>query len=266
MPHKPGRLILETVALRDHMVRLEREDGLPRIVIRALRRRRRARHRLRRGGLFARHVGRLRVRHDDAALHLFVDDDAGAGLRLRHGDARAHAAQDAGGAVRPRPGRLRHAAHPGARAPTARLVPVSLLYRKDTPLDGSAPLLPLRLRRLRHRHPGQLLDHAPVAGRPRLRLRHRPHPRRQGQGLSLVHATASCKKKVNTFTDFIAAGEHLVQARLHQPRPHRRQRRLGRRHADGRGRQHGARPVRSASSPTCRSSTCSTPCSTTPCR
>src|SRR6478672_10018227 len=34
IPHKPGRLILETVAFSGHLVRLEREDGLPRIAIR----------------------------------------------------------------------------------------------------------------------------------------------------------------------------------------------------------------------------------------
>src|SRR5581483_2024923 len=28
LPHKPGRLIIETVALRNHLVRLEREDSL----------------------------------------------------------------------------------------------------------------------------------------------------------------------------------------------------------------------------------------------
>ena len=36
VPHSPGRLILETVAFKDHLVRLEREDGLPRIVVRHL--------------------------------------------------------------------------------------------------------------------------------------------------------------------------------------------------------------------------------------
>ena len=33
-PHRPGRLILDVVGFKDHLVRLEREDGLPRIVIR----------------------------------------------------------------------------------------------------------------------------------------------------------------------------------------------------------------------------------------
>ena len=32
--HKPGRLILEVIAYQGHLVRLEREDGLPRIVVR----------------------------------------------------------------------------------------------------------------------------------------------------------------------------------------------------------------------------------------
>ncbi len=34
VPHKPGRLILEFTCFKDYLVRLEREDGLPRIVIR----------------------------------------------------------------------------------------------------------------------------------------------------------------------------------------------------------------------------------------
>ena len=33
-PHKPGRLILDVVAYKDFLVRLERENGLPRIVVR----------------------------------------------------------------------------------------------------------------------------------------------------------------------------------------------------------------------------------------
>ncbi len=36
VPHKPGRLLLDIVAFADHLVRLEREDGLPRIIIRRL--------------------------------------------------------------------------------------------------------------------------------------------------------------------------------------------------------------------------------------
>ncbi|RUV01380.1 S9 family peptidase, partial [Mesorhizobium sp. M7A.T.Ca.TU.009.01.3.1] len=34
VPHEPGRLILSVIGFRDHMVRLERKEGLPRIVVR----------------------------------------------------------------------------------------------------------------------------------------------------------------------------------------------------------------------------------------
>ncbi|MPT25243.1 MAG: S9 family peptidase, partial [Starkeya sp.] len=36
VPHKAGRLLLSVCVLRGHLIRLEREDGLPRLVIRAL--------------------------------------------------------------------------------------------------------------------------------------------------------------------------------------------------------------------------------------
>ena len=153
-----------------------------------------------------------------------------------------------------------------APAPDGETVPVSLIYKKGTPLDGSAPLLPLRLRRLRHQHPAGVLHQQAVAGRSRLHLRRRPHPRRARTKATAGTPRASGEKKLNTFTDFVAAAEFLVQDRLHPARPHRRQRRLGRRHVDGRGCQHGARAVRRRSSPTCPSSTCSTPCSTRACR
>ena len=69
----------------------------------------------------------------------------------------------------------------------------------------------LRLRRLRHLDPGLVLDDAAVARRPRLHLRHRAHPRRQGQGLSLVHGRQARAK-----------GQHVH--RLHRRRriPRRR--------------------------------------------
>ncbi|TIR42204.1 MAG: S9 family peptidase, partial [Mesorhizobium sp.] len=34
VPHEPGRLILSVLGFRHHMVRLERKEGLPRIVVR----------------------------------------------------------------------------------------------------------------------------------------------------------------------------------------------------------------------------------------
>ena len=55
VPHRPGVYILSFMVLEDWLIRLEREDGLPRIVVRRLADRRGARYRVCRGGLFARH-------------------------------------------------------------------------------------------------------------------------------------------------------------------------------------------------------------------
>ena len=65
-------------------------------------------------------------------------------------------------------------------------VPVSIVYRKTTPRDGTRAAAADRLRILRiDLRPGVLLPAAVAAG-PRLRRRHRAHPRRPGDGPRLV--------------------------------------------------------------------------------
>ena len=86
VPHRHGVYVLSFRCLSDWLIRLEREDGLPRIVVRALRAGEEHVDRVRRGSLFARHRRRLRVRHRSLALLLFVDDDAVRSLGLRSGD------------------------------------------------------------------------------------------------------------------------------------------------------------------------------------
>ena len=209
VPHRPGRLISRSSCLHGLLVRLEREDGLPRIVVR----------RLADGeehaiafaeeaySLGARR--RLRVRRPTAALHLLVDDHAERGLRLRPGDARAHAAQAPGGAERPRSRRLRDAppVRAGARRRDAcRSRCCTARTRRST---ARAPCLLYGYGSYGIAMPAALLDQPAVAGRPRLRLRHRAYPRRQGQGLALVPGRQAARRRANTFTDFIAAGEHL---------------------------------------------------------
>ncbi len=73
---------------------------------------------------------------------------------------------------------------------TAPAIPISLVYRADTPLDGTARLPALRLRRLRDQHSADLLDRPAEPARPRLRLRGRPRPRRRRARPGLVRATA----------------------------------------------------------------------------
>ena len=140
VPHKPGRLIIEAVAFKDFLVRLEREDSLPRIVIRAW--------------------------ADGTEHAIAFDEDAyslgmSAGyeyetttLRFTYSSMTTPAeVYDYDMTKRTRSLRKRQEVPSGhdvaayvtrrvlAPAKDGELVPVSLLYRKDTPLDGSAPLL-----------------------------------------------------------------------------------------------------------------------------
>jgi hypothetical protein len=169
--------------------------------------RRGARHRLRRGGLFAR-AGRLRVRHRHAALHLFLDDHAAAGLRLRHGDARAHLrkVQEVPSGHDPDDYVTRRIL---ARRPRRRggaglaALPQGHAARRH----GAAAALRLRL--LRHGHPGRpstptavLVDRGFVYA-----IAHIRGGTDKGYRWYL---DGKREQKVNTFTDFIAAAEGLI--------------------------------------------------------
>ena len=61
-------------------------------------------------------------------------------------------------------------------------VPISLVYKKGVPRDGTAPLLAVRLRVLRLRRVADVLERPPQPARPGRRLRRRAHPRRQRDG------------------------------------------------------------------------------------
>jgi oligopeptidase B len=140
IPHKPGRYILAMVVLADWLVRLEREDGLPRIVVRELA-----------GG--AEHS--IAFEEEAYALDLrgweeFETDV----IRFVYSSMTTPAETfDYNMRTRERVLRKRQEVPSGhdpslyvtrrVFAPTAdgESVPVSLLYRKATAIDGSAPLL-----------------------------------------------------------------------------------------------------------------------------
>lgn len=139
-PHRPGRLILDVVTYKNHLIRLEREDGLPRIVIRDL---------------------------NDSSEHAIAFDEDAYSLGLSSGyeydtttlrftySSMTTPMQVFDYDVKTRKRVLRKTQEvPSGHDPdeyvTRRVmapahdgeeVPVSLLYRKDTALDGSAPLL-----------------------------------------------------------------------------------------------------------------------------
>jgi oligopeptidase B len=140
IPHKPGRYILAMVVLADWLVRLEREDGLPRIVVREL-------------ASGAEHS--IAFEEEAYALDLrgweeFETDV----IRFVYSSMTTPAETfDYNMRTRERVLRKRQEVPSGhdpslyvtrrVFAPTAdgESVPVSLLYRKATAIDGSAPLL-----------------------------------------------------------------------------------------------------------------------------
>ncbi len=208
VPHKPGRLILEAVAFKGHLVRLEREDSLPRIVVR---------------------------RFADGAEHAvdFAEEAYSLGmsagyefdtttLRFTYSSMTTPAqVYDYDMEARTRTLRKTQEVPSGhnpadyvtrrvlAPAPDGALVPLSLLYRKATPLDGSAPLFLYGYGAYGITIPASfstgrlsLVDRGFVFA-----IAHIRGGKDKGYHW---YTDGKLEKKVNTFTDFIAAGEFLA--------------------------------------------------------
>lgn len=209
VPHRPGRLILDTAVFKDHLVRLEREDSLPRIIIRAL---------------------------ADGSEHAIAFDEEAYALGMSEGyefdtttvrfvySSMTTPAEtyDYDMAQRTRVLRKRQEVPSGhtpgdyvtrrlfAPAADGETVPVSLLYRKDTPLDGSAPLFLYGYGSYGISIPASfstgrlsLVDRGFIYA-----IAHVRGGRDKGYRW---YTDGKREKKLNTFTDFIAAGEHLVR-------------------------------------------------------
>jgi oligopeptidase B len=208
-PHRPGRLILDVVAYEDFLVRLEREHGLPRIVVR----------RFASGEEHA-------IAFDEEAYSLGIS--AGyeydtSTLRFTY-SSMTTPAQVFDYDMKTRARELRKtqeipSGHDPSRYVTRRVmapakdgetVPVSLLYRKDTPLDGTASLLLYGYGAYGMAIPAGFSTNA-------LSLVDRgfvyaiAHVRGGKDGGYRWYKDGKREKKVNSFTDFVAAGEFLAE-------------------------------------------------------
>ncbi len=208
VPHQLGRLILDVAVFKNHIARLERLDGLPRIIITSL-------------ADLTEHA----IAFDEEAYALGMD----AGyefdttlLRFSYSSMTTpNETYDYDMATRTRTLRKRQEVPSGhnpadyvtrrvmAPAIDGELVPVSLLYRKDTPLDGTAPLF--------HYGYGAYGISIPSGfSTARLSLVDRgmvfaiAHIRGGKEKGYRWYANGKMDKKLNTFTDFIAAGKYLA--------------------------------------------------------
>ena len=208
VPHRPGVLVLAVEGFRNWQVRLERENALPRIVVR---------------------------RYEDGAEYEIAFDEEAYALGMTGGyqfdtdilrlsyesPATPEETYDFNMATRERTLRKRQevpSGHDPADYVVRRImapghdgadIPVTLLYRKGTPLDGSAPLLlygygsygitipaAFRIKPLSLADRGMIFAVAHIRGG-------------KAKGYQW-YLDGKLDKKTNTFRDFIAAGEALA--------------------------------------------------------
>ncbi|WP_315919442.1 S9 family peptidase [Mesorhizobium sp. SP-1A] len=140
VPHEPGRLILSILAFRHFLVRLERRDGLPRIVVRE--RASGEEHvisfeeeafSLGLSGSYEYDTEEMRFTYSSMTTPAQLFD-----YNMRTRERRLLKTQEVPSGHDPDRYVTRRLMAPAA---DGELVPVSLLHRADTPLDGSAPCL-----------------------------------------------------------------------------------------------------------------------------
>ena len=207
-PHRPGRLILEIVAFKDHLVRLEREDGLPRIVIR------RFSHGSEHEIAFAEEAYALGIspgyEYDTPTLRFTYSSMTTPAqvfdYDMETRERTLRKTQEIPSGHDPANYKTRRVMAPAKDGET---VPISLLYRKETPLDGSAPLLLYGYGAYGMSIPAGFSTNA-------LSLVDRgfvyaiAHVRGGKDKGYRWYKDGKRERKVNTFTDFIAAGDYLA--------------------------------------------------------
>jgi oligopeptidase B len=209
LPHKQGRLLIDVTAFKDHMIRLEREDGLPRIVV----------QRLSDG---AEHAVAFPEEAYSLGMSAGYEFDT-TNVRITYSSMTTPTeVYDYDVEARTRTLRKRQEIPSGhnpadyvtrrvfAPAKDGELVPVTLLYRKATKLDGSAPLflygygsygiaMPASFSTTRL----SLVDRGFIFA-----IAHIRGGKDKGYGW---YKKGKHTTKMNTFTDFIRAGEFLVE-------------------------------------------------------
>ncbi len=210
--HKPGRLILEFTCFKDYLVRLEREDGLPRIVIRrfadgeehAIAFAEEA-YSLGMSEGYEYDTEMLRFTYSSMTTPRQVFD-----YNMRTRERVLRKTQEVPSGHNPADYVTRRVFAPAWDGET---VPVSLLYRKDLALDGSAPLLLYGYGSYGYAIPAafstnafSLVDRGFVYA-----IAHIRGGKDKGYRW---YKTGKLEQKTNTFKDFIAAGQYLAEQKF----------------------------------------------------
>lgn len=214
VPHKPGRLILSALAFENYLVRLEREGGLPRIVVRD--RTSGEEHdiafdeeaySLGLGGTLEYDTDVMRFSYSSMTTpsQLFEYNMRTRERTLLKTQEVPSGHDPANYVTR----RLMAKSHDGE------LVPISLLHRKDMPIDGTAPCLLYGYGAYGISIPAafstnclSLVDRGFVYA-----IAHIRGGKDKGYAW---YEDGKREKKLNTFKDFIAVAEHLIQKKYTQ--------------------------------------------------
>ena len=215
VPHEAGRLVVASAAFAGHLVRLQKRNALPEIVIRSFRDGRETAisfpeeaYSLGLGDVAEQDTTVMRFTYSSMTTPTETYDyDMETGERVLRKRQEVPSGHDPADYVTRRI---------SATAPDGTAVPVSVLYRRDTPLDGSAPLLLYGYGAYGHSIPAAF-------GTKRLSLVDR------GFVYAIAHVRGGTDKgwawytdgklvnKPNTFRDFIAAGQALAEAGFTAP-------------------------------------------------
>ncbi|RWM05590.1 MAG: S9 family peptidase [Mesorhizobium sp.] len=211
VPHEPGRLILSALGFKRHMVRLERKEGLPRIVVRE--RASGEEHfisfdeeafSLGLSGSYEYDTEVMRFTYSSMTTPAQVFD-----YNMRTRERVLLKTQEVPSGHDPEHYVTRRLMAPAA---DSELVPISLIHHRDTPLDGSAPCLLYGYGSYGIAVPAafntnclSLVDRGFVYA-----IAHVRGGKDKGYGW---YEDGKRRHKMNTFTDFIACARHLVAER-----------------------------------------------------
>ena len=208
IPHRPGTLILSHVLFKNHMIRLERANSLPRIIVRALGDGREhtiefaeEAYSLGMGAGYEFDTTTVRFSYSSMTTPSQVYDyDMTERTRVLRKTQEVPTGHDPADYITRRL---------YAPAPDGEMVPVSLLFHRDTPVDGSAPLLLYGYGSYGISIPAgfstsrlSLVDRGFIYA-----IAHIRGGKDKGYGW---YTDGKRQAKRNTFTDFIAAGEYIA--------------------------------------------------------
>lgn len=208
--HEAGTLILDMDVLKDHLIRLERNEGLPRIVVRE---RETGKEEIiafeEEAYALGTSVGyeydttQMRISYSSPSTpSQTFDYDLASKDRVLRKEQEVPSGHDASDYV------VKRVLAP---ARDGEAVPVTILYHKDTEIDGSAPMLlygygsyGVTISARFRTTPLALADRGMVYAM--------VHPRGSMAKGYQWYLDGKLEKKVNTFNDYVDAGNHLIDA------------------------------------------------------